>query len=114
MDKDKGMKLLILIVCCLCNVSFVAAQEECPEDVYVVLSNGEIYSLNNPDAEPILLISAVRAYLHANPYVNYYNPFWMDYSSATQTLAFTDGADVFLLDADDDTPRQIPLNDTDE
>jgi hypothetical protein len=118
MDKDRIMnpllKALIPIVCCLLNVSFVAAQEECTEDTYVIFADGAAYSINNPDAEPLSLISNISVYLPEFGYVDGDNPFWMDYSSTTNMLAFTDGTSVFLLDGDDEAPRQLTLNDTDE
>jgi WD40 repeat protein len=115
---DKGtvmkrlLKTLLPMLCGLLSVSFVAAQEDCPEDIYLVLANGEAYSINNPDAEPRSLISDVSVYLPEAGYVDGDDPFWMDYSNATHTLAFTNGARIFLFDSDDEAPRQLTLDDT--
>jgi hypothetical protein len=108
------LSLLSLMVCALFRVNLVAAQAECVEDTYIVLASGEAYSVNNPDAEPLTLIPAVSDYLPEIGFVEPTTPFWMDFSSATSTLAFTDGVSVFLLDSDDEAPREMTPTDTDE
>jgi hypothetical protein len=105
------LNTLIMIGALSFSVSFVAAQEDCADDSYIVFSSGEAYSINDPNTEPLTLISDVQMYVPEG-YISDSSLFSMDFSSVTSTLAFTDGWDVFLLSADDDTPRQITPTDT--